>query len=115
LHVKKNLTAEQRQDLESVQRRQEKIIKQLRDINDELRERWNETMNGVPKSEWHAPENREKWRRMYAELHDSDAYKQHQAEYDRVKRDLRQFVTIDQNGQDGPDVPHGFVWLFRRK
>jgi hypothetical protein len=53
---------------------------------------------------------------MYQEMRTSDAYKKQMSDYESLQKDLLQFV--DRRGatmRDSPDVPHGYVWLFRRK
>ncbi len=82
---------------------------------DALRARWNTEMKGVPKSEWNTPENSEKWQKMYQEMRDSPENKKRQAESKQLDKDLRKYVTTDRSRKEDADVPHGFVWLFRRK
>jgi len=116
LHIKKQLTPEQRGEFQSVRDRQAKASKQLGDSMGDLRKRYDEVMKDVPKSEWHTPENSKKWTQMYQEMRTSEAYKKHRSEYESLQKDLLQFV--DGRGatmRDIPDVPHGYVWLFRRK
>src|SRR5262249_6004470 len=46
---------------------------------------------------------------------DSPAYKQHLAEYERLQKELQQYVEADASGRGSPGVPHGDGWLIRRK
>lgn len=115
LHVKKDLTPEQRRAFEATKDRQDKAARELRDAMDALRGRWNTLMKDVPKSEWQTPENSAKWQKMYQEMRDEPAYKKHQAEYERAKKDLQKYVDAASSGADAPAVAHGYVWLFRRK
>jgi hypothetical protein len=115
LHVKKDLTSEQREEFASLRSQQEKAAKNLRSSMDALRARWNTMMKDVPKSDWNTPENSAKWQKMYQEMRNSPAYKEHSDQYDRLQKDLQQYVDVDKSRQGSPDVPHGYVWLFRRK
>jgi FG-GAP-like repeat len=115
LHVKKDLTPEQRREFEAARGRQDKSAKQLRDSMEALRERWKTMMKGVPKSEWHTPENSAKWQKMYQEMRESKTYKQHMGEYERLEKHMQQYVDAGASGRGGPDVAHGYVWAFRRK
>jgi hypothetical protein len=49
------------------------------------------------------------------EMRNTPAYKQNMAEYDRLRKELQQYVVINPARPGDPDVPHGYVWLFRRK
>jgi hypothetical protein len=115
LHVKQDLTPQQRQEFEDTRARQEAAGTKLGGSMEALRERWAKMMQDVPKSEWHTEENSEKWQKMYVELRDSAEYKRHRAAYDKARRELRRFVDATSSGADAPAVAHGFVWLFRRK
>jgi hypothetical protein len=127
LHIKKDLTADQRREFEKLQQQHAQAGKGLRDSMEALQKRYAEILNGAPKSEWHTPENSQKWQKMYQEMKDSPAYKAQREEYERVQRALPKFVEQDllkalgrllgsATGRSGsPDVPHGYVWLFRRK
>ena len=118
LHVRKDLTADERRDFETKRQRQDKVIHGLRAGMDALRARWKTEMKGVPKSEWNTPENSAKWQKMYQELRDSPENKQRQAESKQLDKDLRKYVITDRSRRDDredPDVAHGYVWLFRRK
>src|SRR5439155_14324891 len=112
LHVKKDLTPEQRRDFEAIRSRQEKIGKNLRAQMDALQARWDKMMKDVPRSDWNTPENMAKWQKMYQEMRDSPAHKEKMTAYERAQNDLRKYVEA---GPSGPDRPHGYVWLFRRK
>ncbi len=115
LHVKKNLTREQRREFEAIRDQQEKVTKQLREGMDALRERWKALMKDVPRSEWNTPENSAKWRKMYLERRESPDYKRNMAESIRLDKDLLKYVDTGESKRNTPDVPHGYVWLFRRK
>jgi hypothetical protein len=115
LHVKKDLTPQQRGDLKATQARQEQVTRKLRAGMDALRERWNTLMKGVPKSDWNTPANSAKWQKMYQEMRDSPAYKKQMAEYEQTRQDMKKFVVAGSTGADAPAVAHGYVWLFRRK
>lgn len=115
LHVKKDLTPKQRRAFEATKERQDQAVKQLRNYMDALIARWKEAMKNIPKSEWNSPKNNAKWRKMYREMRDSPEYRQHNAEYKRLQKDLLNYVDVGASKQSGPDVPHGYVWLFRRK
>jgi hypothetical protein len=115
LHVKKDLTAEQRRGFDAVRAQEDEVTKHLRDSMDKLRERWKVMMKDVPKSEWNTPENSAKWQKMYMEMRASPEYTKHMAGYERLKKEMRQYVDAKSARGEGPDVPHGYVWLFRRK
>ena len=100
---------------EAARGREDQVTKQLRDSMDALRGRWNTLMKAVPKSEWNTPENSARWQKMYQEMRQSPAYKQNMTEYERLQKDMMQYVDAQGSRQGGPDVPHGYVWLFRRK
>jgi len=73
-------------------------------------------MKGVPQSEWRSKENMAKWEKLYMEMRESPANKKDQAEYDAGQKELQSYVERREGTRGlGPDVPHGFVWLFRRK
>jgi len=74
LHVKKDLTAEQRLAFEAARSRQNTAVKSLRDSMDALRERWKVMMKDVPKSERSTPENSAKWQKMFEEMRESPEY-----------------------------------------
>jgi hypothetical protein len=118
LQIKKDLTSKQRAELAAVQKRQDAIGMHLRKGMDALQERYKKEMKGVPKSDWNTPENMEKWQRMYRENQASPEYKKHMAEYERAQGDLQKYIERNagrRTGPAGPDSPHGYVWLFRRK
>jgi hypothetical protein len=115
LHVKKNLTPQQRQEFEATRARQQAAAAKLRGSMEALRERWAKMMQDVPKSEWHTEENSEKWQKMYREMRDSPKYKKQRAAYDAARNELKQYVDAASSGADAPAVAHGYVWLFQRK
>jgi hypothetical protein len=115
LHVKKDLTTQERREFDAVRSKQDKVTKKLRDQMDALRGRWDKLMKDVPKSDWNTPENSAKWQKMYKEMRESPTYKDQYAEYERLQKELQKYVMSDQSARPGPDVAHGYVWLFRRK
>jgi hypothetical protein len=115
LHVKKDLTPQQRRDFEATRARQDKVSKQLREGMDALQERWKTLMKVVPKSEWYNRENSARWQKMYREMRESPAQKKLMAEYDQTRKDLEKYVDAGSTGVDAPAVAHGYVWLYRRK
>jgi hypothetical protein len=115
LHVRKDLTPQQRREFDEVRNRQDAAAKHLRESMEALRNRWKEMMEGVPQSEWHTPENSEKWQKMYREMRDSPAYKERMAEYEKLQEELQQYVEAGTDRRGDPDVPHGYVWLFQRR
>jgi FG-GAP-like repeat len=115
LHVKQDLTPDQRKRFEVVRDQGDKIVKQMRESMEQLREKFKEAMHGVPKSDWNAAENSAKWQKMYQEMKESAAYKKLSNEYEQLKKDLQAFVERGKSQRGEPDVPHGYVWLFRRK
>jgi hypothetical protein len=115
LHVKKDLMPERRKAFEEVRAKQAKAGKQLGDSMEVLRARWAKLMKDVPKSEWNTPANVKKWQAMYQEMRNSPAYKRHMEEYERLQKEMQQYVEANTSRPGSPDVPHGYVWLFRRK
>jgi hypothetical protein len=116
LHLRKDLTVEDRQGFKAVQARQAAAGKGLGDCMQAIRATYAKMMQGVPQSEWHTKENMAKWQKLYMEMRESPAYKKHQAEYDTAQKDMQRYVEQAESARGGgPDVPHGFVWLFRRK
>jgi FG-GAP-like repeat len=119
LHVKKDLSATRRRELETIRGRQDESIKALRASMDSLRDHFKKSMNGAPPSEWNTPENSKKWQAMYQEMRQSKAYKEHQTRYEETQKALLPFLEKPAKGsgslRNDPAVPHGFVWLFRRK
>jgi hypothetical protein len=114
LHVKQDLTPEQRRAFEATRDRHDKEVKELRNSMDALRGRWNALMKDVPQSEWQTPENSAKWQKMYQEMRNEPAYKKHQAQYEQAKQALQKYVEAGA-GADSPAVAHGYVWFFRRR
>jgi hypothetical protein len=118
LHVKDDLTPEQRRAFSEVRRKQEEASKILRDSMDDLRAKFKAAMKGVPQSDWNTPENSAKWQKMYQSLRESPAYKQHTEEYERLQKEILNYVSPPANGQSlagDPAACHGYVWLFQRK
>jgi hypothetical protein len=116
LHLRKDLTAEDRHDFKAVQARQVSAGKGLGECMQEIRATYAKMMKDVPQSKWHTKENMAKCQKLYKEMSGSPAYKKHQAEYDSAQKDMQRYVERAEGTRGGgPDVPHGFVWLFRRK
>lgn len=115
LHIKKDLTPEQRRDFEAIREKQEKISKQLEKSMEELQERWKKLMKDVPKSEWNTPANMAKWTKMYQENRESPEHKRLTAESQGLEKELQKYVEAKGERQGSADVPHGYVWLFRQK
>src|SRR5262249_8959877 len=115
LHIKKDLTPEQQREVQAIRSRQEKAAKHLGDTMKALQERYKTIMKGVPQSDWHTPENSAKWQKMYRDMRDSPAYKKHMVDYEATQKELQNYVDRPNAKGAGPDVPHGYVWLFRRK
>jgi hypothetical protein len=114
LHVKRDLSPEQRQRFKDVREKQEKAAAQLRASVEELRANYAKAMHGVPKSEWNTEANMAKWQKMYQEMKGSPTYKKCDQEYRRLETELLAFVKMDIRRLD-PAVPHGYVWFYRRK
>jgi hypothetical protein len=118
LHVRKDLTADQRLAFAQTRQKKDEAAKFLRDSMEQLRERYKTLMKGVPQSEWNTPENEKKWQKLYTEMKDSTAYKQKMEEIQRLRKDELTYVDSTVSGMrlgDDPAVSHGYVWLFRRK
>lgn len=91
------------------------LVKQLRASMGDLPARFKALMKNVPKTEWNSPENNAKWSKMYQEMRDSKEYKRNMTEYEKLQKDLVKYVDVGASKRKDPDVPHGYVWLFRRK
>jgi len=116
LHIKKDLPDGQRRELAKLQKQQDEASKKLRDSMEALTKQYAELMKGVPKSDWNTPENMKKWEKMYEEMKDSSAYNAKREAYEAVQRALPKFVDRPKETRgSGPDVPHGYVWLFLQK
>jgi hypothetical protein len=116
LHIKNDLSAAERQEFKKVQARQDEAVRGLRASIDALRKQFAEELKGVPRSEWNTPANSEKWQKMYQAMRDSSDYKALNEKYEQAEQALIKFVDRpDKNRGGGPDVPHGHVWLFRRR
>jgi hypothetical protein len=116
LQVKKDLTPEQRKEFQVLQGQQAAAAKHMGDSMDAIQKQYREMMKGVPQSDWHTPENSKKWQDLYQGMRNSAEYKKYQAEYERLQKEQQKYVEGGQGrlGED-PAVPHGYVWLFRRK
>jgi len=116
LHLRKDLSPQELKSFAAVQARQDEATQRLRSSMESIRAEYAKMMKGVPQSEWHTKENTAKWQKLYMEMRESPAYKKDQAEYDNAQKDLQRYVERAEGTRGrGPDVPHGFVWLFRRK
>ena len=120
LHLKQDLTSEQQKKLDALCKHRDKTIAQLREGMEQLREKFKQSMRGVPKSDWNTPENMAKWTKMYQEMKESPSYKKVNEEYEGLEKGLQAFVdkgSADKGKSLGgdPAVSHGYVWLFRRK
>jgi hypothetical protein len=115
LHVKRDLTPDQRQKFKATCDRRDKAAAQLRASMEELRANYTKAMRGVPKSEWNTEANMAKWQKMYQEMKESPAYKKSNDEYKSLEKDLQAFVEKGDARRGDPAVPHGYVWLYRRK
>jgi hypothetical protein len=115
LHVKKDLTPARRREFEAKRDEQRKVVQHLRESMDALRAQWDAMMKEVPKAEWNNPENEAKREKMYEEMRTSPAHKKLTTEDEKLEKDLQQYVDGNGSRPDSPDVPHGYVWLFRRK
>ncbi len=118
LHIRKDLTPDQRRAFSEVVRKQAEATKFLRDSMDRLREDYKVTMKGVPMSDWNTPENSAKFQARYKEMKESPAYKTHNEVYEATQKQVLEYVDRTAPGKhlgSDPAVSHGFVWLFRRK
>lgn len=115
LSLKKDLTVEQQQEFAGLQKRQDESSGHLRASMEAIRAKYKELLKGVPKSEWNTPENSAKWTKLYEEMRTSPDYKQHMADYEKVRDLMQKFVDRGASQRGDPDVPHGYVWLFRRR
>jgi FG-GAP-like repeat len=118
LHVKKDLTSEQRRAFKETRNKQDLAAKFLRESMESLRARFKDSMKGAPQSEWNTPDNTKKWQAMYQEMHESKDYKEHHGRYQDAQKALLPFLEKPAKGsgalRDDPAVPHGYVWLFLR-
>jgi hypothetical protein len=119
LHVKKDLTPEQRRAFEAARDRQDKAAGALREGEEALERRWRTTIQGVPRSELLKPENiaknRKVYQKMYQEMCDAPAYQKQTAENEQAKQDLTKYIDAGTSEAHAPAIAHGYVWLFRRK
>jgi FG-GAP-like repeat len=120
LHLRKDLTLEERKKFEAVRQKRDSAVTHLRASMDQLRDGFKKAMVGVPKSEWNMPENSAKWQKMYQGMKESAAYKKVNEEYEGLEKEIQAFVDKGAASQGkslgaDPSVAHGYVWLFRRK
>jgi hypothetical protein len=120
LHLRKNMTSEERKKFEAARQARDAAVTKLRGSMDRLRDDFKKSMAGVPKSDWNTPENNAKWQKMYQSMKESAAYKKVNEEYERTEKEIQAFVDKGAASQGkslggDPSVAHGYVWLFRRK
>jgi hypothetical protein len=115
LHVKEGLTPDQRTKFNALRNEYTKTALKLRECMDQLRKKFEDTLRGVPKSEWISPENLAKWQKKYEEMKESPEYKKLNGDYQRYEENLKAFVTNEKSRNGSPDTAHGYVWLFRQK
>lgn len=113
LHLRKDLTATERQKLQEIGKRQDARADQSRRSMAQLQKRYGELMKGIPKSAWYTDENMAKWQKLYQAEHESAEAKKRDAEYETLQKELQKYTERRRDSKD-PDVPHGYVWLFRR-
>ena len=105
LHVRKDLTPEQKTTFAELCRKQDLAIKFLRDSMEALRAKFKEDMKGIPQSDWNTPENSAKWQAAYKAMTDSPAYKQRNAEYERLEDQLKQYIDRSAAGKHARQRP----------
>jgi hypothetical protein len=119
LHVRSDLSTSERSSFFETRKKQDDAGGFLREEMESLRARFKQAMNGVPESDWKTPENSKKWKDMYQSMRQSAPYKKHQEAYEDAQKSLAQFLEkpAKDSGalRNDPAVPHGYVWLFRRK
>jgi hypothetical protein len=118
LHIRKDLTPDQRKQFVEFQRKEDEATKFLRDSMEAVRARFKTAMKGVSPSDWNTPENSKKWQDMYTAMRESPAYKSHMQEYERLEKEMVGYIDRSVEGRKlggDPAVSHGYVWVFRRK
>jgi hypothetical protein len=115
LHARDDLTPEQQKQFADARARRDKAGAGLRAGGERLREEFKKAMAGVPRSEWESKENSAKWQKMYKAMTEAPGSKKLRAEYERAQKDLEAFVEKPKSDRQGPEVAHGYVWLYRRK
>jgi hypothetical protein len=115
LQIRPDLTPAQQAKLTATYAAHDRTVTELRACMDRLREQFKAAMKGVPESDWNTKENQEKWQAMYQKLRQSPSYTRLDEDYTRLEKELRDFAQTDAARPGAPDVPHGYVWLFRRK
>ncbi len=119
LHLKKDLTPEQKGAFEELTRKYDASIRFSRGRMDALRERFKTVdMKGIPPSEWNNPANSAKWQAAYNAMKEAPDFKKNEAEYERLEKEIQGFVDRKAAGRhlgSDPAVSHGYVWLFLRK
>lgn len=118
LHVRKDLTPEQKRAFADLRDKENKATKMLRDSMQDLRARFKVEMKGVPESDWNTPENSAKWQKAYMAMQDAPEYKKNMDEYERLEKECLEYIDRSIAGKHlgaDPAVAHGYVWLFRRK
>ena len=102
-------------DLNRIVAERDEAANKLRAAMGRLRADFKEAMRGVPQSDWESDENQAKWQELYKEMRESAAYQQLHANYERTQVALKAFVESRDSGDDDAEVPHGYVWYFRRR
>jgi hypothetical protein len=115
LQIKPDLSDEQRKDLNRIIAQRDEAVTATRAAMDRLRADFSEAMRGAPRSDWESDENQAKWQEMYREMRESTAYQQVHAKYERTQIALKAFVEHRESSGDDADVPHGYVWYYRRR
>ena len=87
LHVRKDLTPEERQTFEAVRRKESEATKFLRESMKRLPPKFEEDLKDVPQTHWHTPENSAKWQATYKAMRESPDYKRHMEEYQRPQKE----------------------------
>jgi hypothetical protein len=120
MHFKRGLSAEDLKEIDKLLALQKDLHKAASGAMEDMRKRYVATLKGVPRSEWNNKENSARWQKMYREFRDSESTKKAEKEGEAISKKLNAFVEAGGRGagalRDGdPDVPHGYVWLFRQK
>jgi hypothetical protein len=115
LHVKPDLKPDQRERFHALRQESDQTVAQLRKSMDQLREQFKEAMREVPKSDWNTKENSAKWQKMYQDMREAPDFKRLNGDFERARKEMQRFVDKGKSQRGDPDVPHGYVWLFRQK
>ena len=118
LHVRKDLTPEQKRAFAGIREKENKATKFLHDSMEELRAKFKEEMKGAPQSDWNTPENSAKFRKMHKAMQDAPEYQKNMAEAERMDKESLEYIDRSIVGKRlgyEPAIAHAYVWLFRRK